>query len=189
MCSRPLVSDAAKEHKRLYDRARYLAKRDARRAARPPDPLLALPAVELAYIAGLIDGEGSVHTAVRRKSKTIDIHLSVGMTNAEAMEWLRQRLGVRASYLSRKPGYLRPQVIVRLSGNRLKLLCRLLQPYLIVKAQHARLACEFPTEARIAPGVFMPPAIAAERLRIRQELQRLNARTGRGSGVTPPPTF
>src|SRR5574340_772873 len=51
----------AKLRKRAYDRARYVRRRDAARALQAPDPITLLSDTEAAYLAGLIDGEGSLY--------------------------------------------------------------------------------------------------------------------------------
>jgi hypothetical protein len=54
--------------KKDYDRARYLRLKAERQARLPPEQIETLTSEERAYIAGLIDGEGSIFvTAVGPK--------------------------------------------------------------------------------------------------------------------------
>ena len=49
--------------KKEYDRARYLRLKAEREAQKPKDAIETLMPEERAYIAGLIDGEGSIYVA------------------------------------------------------------------------------------------------------------------------------
>ena len=105
---------------------------------------------ELAYIAGIIDGEGCILIS---RSVTIDEHYEIEVvnynlrlhivnTNLDVIEWLKNKLeeGVVSK---RKPKNCLQQYTYHLSGDRVALLCEKLLPYLIIKKEQAINAIEF----------------------------------------------
>lgn len=145
-----------------------------REVLRVPDPLLSLTETERAYMAGLIDGEGSISCLWHAKGKTCYPVLTVAMTDFGVIEWLGAKWHVAVSRMPRRgEGYL-PQVFVRISGHRVKLLCSLLLPYLHVKRRHAELIDDFPLDERKAPGVKLSAAIYQRRSELRAQVNALN---------------
>jgi hypothetical protein len=154
----------------------------ARDAAKEPDVISTLTPEERAYIAGLIDGEGSIYVAAvgPHRNKTAYPIVVLAMTHREVISWLCQRLASGAmqlhnqTNLRRHPHY-RPQYRFQLFGKRAKMLCESVLPYLRVKREQARLVTTFPVDARIAPGVKIErSAINAERYRLRDEINAKN---------------
>ena len=71
--------------------------------------------LEVAYIAGIFDGEGSVDYAQRMEKKketrpkaylTWRIRCEVSMTNKEVMEWIHKKVGIGSLNLNVKNIYL-----------------------------------------------------------------------------------
>ncbi len=102
---------------------------------------------DLAYIAGIIDGEGSIsiiHASPRRRNPGGEIYAQVGVTNTN--EWLIQWLhfnfggGVNMEKAGRNP--LSKQNIWRwnLSHQKARTFLVLILPYLRIKRQEAELA-------------------------------------------------
>jgi hypothetical protein len=167
-----------------YDRARYTRLKAARDATRPPDPIDTLSSEECAYLAGLIDGEGSIFVAAvgPHRSRTVYPIVCVAMTHRGVIEWLCSRLAAgtaqlhNSTNLRRHPDW-KPQYRFQVFGKRAQLLCRRILPYLRVKAEQARLVCEFPCDARIAPGVKIErSAINVVRYPLRDQINALNHR-------------
>jgi len=101
---------------------------------------------DLVYLAGLLDGEGSIvllHGRNGRRSgnPTFDLHVSVTNTHAPIMDWLTDRFGGKSYPGTRYP--LRRQVWhwVVIGLPAIQLLHRL-APYLKIKQQQAWLAQE-----------------------------------------------
>lgn len=166
--------------KAIYDRARYARKKAEREALRPPDPIETLTAEERAYLAGLIDGEGSIFVAAvgPQRHRSVYPMVVVAMTHLGVISWMAERL--QAGTVKRHGGKGRPshhkqQWRTGLFGKRAKLLCATLLPYLRVKSEQARLVSEFPADARIAPGVKIDHAeINTIRYRLRDQINALN---------------
>ena len=106
-----------------------------------------MPVAELAYAAGLIDGEGCIRIGKYTDHKTQELRyrgqLSIGMTSRAAVEWMRDRMGgnfyiYRTSYDKAKPAY---NWTMR-STEAAALLSAIL-PHLIIKREQALLLIEF----------------------------------------------
>lgn len=103
---------------------------------------------DLAYAAGLIDGEGTISVseyAVRadRRSPQFRWHVSVMLTDARPLVWLARTFGGTVhSYPPRKPGH-QGVSYWRLSNRRAAVFCELLLPYLQIKREQADLALAF----------------------------------------------
>jgi hypothetical protein len=166
--------------KQAYDRARYEEQKAKRLAEALPDPITLLTTEERAYLAGLIDGEGSIYCGAigSSRNKTCYPCIAIGMTDRPVIEWVASRWGCAVSYVlkrSKNPTWL-DQHFVRLSGKRAQLLCVTLLPYLRVKRRQAELVAVFPCEARIAPGEPIDPEINARRYALRDQINGMNFR-------------
>jgi hypothetical protein len=172
----PMFSDEEnKVRVKQQKHAEYIRRRDRRIAAKRPDPLLSLTERELAYIAGIVDGEGTVHISGSSGKKTCYPIVGIGMTHQGVIEWLADKWKVTIATLPRRNPRWLPQFVVRLSGKRAQLLCRLILPFLIVKRRQAELVIEFPMEARIAPGVKIANTeIFRQRLVFLEQINSLN---------------
>lgn len=165
---------------RVRSRASYWHSRKAVLDARGPDPITLLTAEERAYIAGIVDGEGTIYIAHNRK--TMYPMLSVAMTHRGVIEWLSAKIRTPViglnnhTALRRHPNW-RPQWIFRMQGRRAQLLCAVLRPYMRVKAEHADLVATYPIDARIAAGVKIESTdINRAREEIRLKIKKLNRR-------------
>ena len=136
-------------NKKNYDKNRYQQIRAERIAKLPPDPISLLKPTERAYIAGIIDGEGTIYA--RNERKTIYPTIAVHMTDKAVIAWLQGRIKAQTVWtINRKdkPRY-KTQYLFRICGKRAKLLCKSIYPFLIVKRKHAEIVLEWPIDARI----------------------------------------
>ena len=99
---------------------------------------------DLAWAAGFVDGEGSIATPVRtrvRNRRDYSLALYVGQVDPRPLLRLRSYFGgevrPRTSW-----GTGRPIFMWRISGTKAETALRALLPYLMVKAEQARLALE-----------------------------------------------
>ena len=168
--------------KQASDRERYRKLRAAQLAARPPDPISLIGDVDVAYIAGLVDGDGCIYvTAIGpERERSVYPSVVVAMTHRGVLEWLQQRLGAgtikRHNTTNRRRNpHWKEQFRVQLHGKRAQLLCKRILKHLIVKKEQARLVCEFPVDARVAPGVKIDRTVINEtRYRLRDQINALN---------------
>lgn len=146
------------------------------------DPIASFAETDCAYIAGLIDGEGSIyvmrHTG-RFGRQTYYPAVSIAMTHLGVLQWYAERLGLAVADVPRTPEGWRDQYSVRIHGKRAIALCRRLLPYLKVKREQANLLLDFPFEdrrGRSPSDRFLDPAIVAKRADLRDRVNALNAR-------------
>jgi hypothetical protein len=167
--------------KQLYDRARYARRRAEQLKYRAADPIESLTPEERAYLAGLIDGEGSIFVSAvgPHRKKTVYPIVCIGMTHRGVIEWLAARLRsgkvqIHNQTNLRRYGYMKPQYRFQLFGKRAKLLCAALLPYLRVKDRQAQLVSSFPIEGRVAPGVKLSEEMNQLRYELRDQINSLN---------------
>lgn len=169
----------ARAAKRAYDNARYRRRRAEVRALRLLDPITLISGLDRAYLAGLIDGEGSFYCGGigTHRNKTCYPIFAIGMTDEDVLTWMAGLFGCSISYVlkrTKNPKW-KDQYFVRLSGTRVQILCQILLPYLRVKRQQAELICRFPCDARKAPGFRIAGSeINTERYRLRDQINALN---------------
>ena len=130
--------------------------------------------LELAYLAGIVDGEGHITAGHYPKLGKFTPVFGVSSTTPILLEWLQERFGGRI--YARGPQANRPQdkpkFEWRLSQREMDAVLPEITPFLIVKARHALLMQEFrQTFHRKGP---VPKAIVAERQRLWLEIRTLN---------------
>jgi hypothetical protein len=100
----------------------------------------ALTETEKAYIAGIIDGEGSIVLGRRNTGckDTVYPHVSVGNTNEALLSWLRAKVGSGywTAYKGGKPGW-KPQTHWGVTSAKAYALLVEIRPYLILKGRQA----------------------------------------------------
>lgn len=142
----------------------------------------ALSELDCAYLAGLIDGEGSIcvlrHNG-RGGMKTFYPAISIAMTHRGVLDWVSGLFALSVSDVPRSPQGWRNQHSFRIHGKRAVALCRRLLPYLRVKREQAALVLAFPFEdrrGRPRNGRQLPAAIIQQRADLRDQVNALNVR-------------
>lgn len=99
-----------------------------------------------AYLAGIMDGEGSIGIYIVRNGSRYATHMlqiSVGMTEPQAVRLIADSYGVKTHINSRPHTNSKDRLVVTLrSDNALRLL-RDIEPYMLVKKEHARIGIAF----------------------------------------------
>ncbi len=101
---------------------------------------IVLTNMDAAYIAGLIDGEGSITIAESGQ----DFRLSLTITNTyrPVLEWVQERTG--GSLASRRNDKnRRPIHVLSINNKRVTQILRKIAPYMIIKRQQAQIALDF----------------------------------------------
>lgn len=174
--------------KKDYWAARYQREKALRQSEKGEDCLLSLTSTELAYIAGLIDGEGSFGVCkVKSPSRYVPV-MSISMTCGVTIGWLSTKFGTTCNTVKSTAiatGQCRTQYLTRINGKRLVLLCSMALPYFITRRAHAEQILRF-GETYIAQrgnGQRHPEWVFAERASIKLMLHHLN----RPHIYAPPP--
>lgn len=107
---------------------------------------------DLAYAAGIVDGEGCIvakRSAVKfRGFPAYSLSVIVGMADPEAVDWLKGTFGGYIYGYDQKGAGKRPMHRWMLSGLRCQYFLKLLLPYLKVKRDQAEVAIGFPARPR-----------------------------------------
>lgn len=133
---------------------------------------------DAAYIAGLIDGEGSIYVMrhTGKNGTTFYPAISISMTSRPVLDWLADLLCVSVSTVSRTPAKWRDQFMVRIHGKKAVALAARIGPFLKVKHEQALLIAEFPGDQRRAPGKLISADVQDRRSKMREIVNGLNSR-------------
>ncbi|OGR83977.1 MAG: hypothetical protein A2901_02465 [Elusimicrobia bacterium RIFCSPLOWO2_01_FULL_54_10] len=132
---------------------------------------------ERAYLAGLIDGEGTITLTRNSKSQHPQPQVSIANNNLRILKWVRSKMGM-GSLLTKMPKKATHNVAytwqVNRAGGSFKVL-RAVYPYLRVKKRQAAIILnEYP---RVTPrnGKYDPKTLA-QKFRLVRKIQSLNSR-------------
>lgn len=138
------------------------------------------PETDIAYAAGLIDGEGCF--SISRSQDTTRTRLEVCMTDRTAVEWLYERFGGVILERERQDGAWEDQITWRLNKREdIAVLTKALFPYLKTKRLPAILMLEFCKEFPLPPsGCKLPEETKEAMLRY---CEFMNVANARGAGA------
>jgi intein/homing endonuclease len=120
---------------------------DAEFNSPPPPPVLMhiqeyiLTETEKAYLAGLIDGEGTITLTISNKGQMPQPQLSISNTNLGVLEWVKQKLGC-GSIIKKNPRKPNHKVSYAWQINRagkVMFVLSEIKDYLIIKKSQALL--------------------------------------------------
>lgn len=137
---------------------------------------------ELAYLAGIVDGEGSFSLAPTRKSSHIYVcRLSVGNTNPLIIAWLRRYFGGNVASEHRQNPKHKPVWRWTASGSELTRITEAVLPFLVGKVEQARIILAY--RQTLAPAITgrrnvdcLTPEIKQARASFHAQLATLNRR-------------
>lgn len=94
---------------------------------------------ELAYAAGLFDGEGSISLVRHRDNRTHSPQVSIASTDHEVVYWFQKRFG--GSIVTKQPRMSNHSVSYdwRLTDRRALAFLELLRPYLVIERKIRRI--------------------------------------------------
>lgn len=135
---------------------------------------------DIVYLAGLIDGDGSIHISPRiirdgRQSRSYGMNLSIHCIEKSLIDWVFDVFGGVRCQLNKKPPR-RSLYGVQITGNRLTQLIELLLPYLKLKRPHAINMLEIrKTYDGIGGRKPVPPEVEEIRFRCLLKARELNS--------------
>lgn len=93
---------------------------------------------ELAYAAGLFDGEGSISLVRQKNNRSHSPQLSIASTDREVLDWLQERFG--GSIVTKQPRHANHLVSYdwRLTDRRALNFLKLIRPYLVIERKIQR---------------------------------------------------
>jgi hypothetical protein len=107
---------------------------------------------DLAYAAGIIDGEGSIYSHVNSTKGSVAIRISVSMTDYCVPEWLHDKYGGSLNYRTPSNPRHKPYCQWAISSRQAAALLELLIPYLKAKKEQALIALEINSLTRTRGG-------------------------------------
>lgn len=139
---------------------------------------------EIAYLAGLIDGEGCIyigHTKQGKYGNGYQWHSMLKITNCDEqlIIWLENIFGgskdSRYRWTSKKK-FTRPVYNWQATGPMLDYLLPLVKPYLIIKEKQCDVMIRYRLTSKNIGSKRLPPEINEQRLLLLSELRNLNSR-------------
>ena len=135
----------------------------------------------MAYVAGIVDGEGTVHImeawGARSLSPSHHVQVTITNTSTDLMEWLVSNLGGRIE-IRRDPGrpaHHKQPYSWRVHGMNAENLLRAIQPWVVIKAR--QVDCALRLRALIGvKGQRLTPELVAARQALKDEMHLLNRR-------------
>lgn len=103
---------------------------------------------EIAYLAGIIDGEGSFSIATAaQKHNSFGCHYiaqcNIINTNKDLMDWIIKKFGGHLYLRKKVKSFHKDNYALRIITKDLENIIKLTLPYLIVKRQHAEVVLKF----------------------------------------------
>lgn len=94
---------------------------------------------ELAYAAGLFDGEGSISLIRNRANRTHSPQVSIASTDYEVVDWFRERFG--GSIVTKQPRMSNHSISYdwRLTDRRALGFLEVIRPYLVIERKIRRI--------------------------------------------------
>lgn len=131
-----------------------------------------------AYLAGIIDGEGSIMAHHHKSSGAWMVIVTVANTDLRLIDWLDARW--HASVCRQRPGTggHKDCYAWTVTNRRVVPVLEAALPYLVLKREHAEIALRWSAECRNPGRRGYPPEIKADRERMMLRIRELN-RKGR----------
>lgn len=133
-----------------------------------------LSVAEIAYLAGLIDGEGTIGIYRQTGTKTYELKLLITNTSPALLQWLRPRFGGGVGkHKKEKPWHRETWQIVIAQGKAADLI-KLCRPFLVIKAAQADLGLRFMSEVSLRKGHRVTDEELEMRQRYADGMSKLN---------------
>lgn len=147
---------------------------------------------QLAYIAGIIDGEGTLSLvggqaisvdSYGRSYRSFQLTVRVGNTNKILIDWLQSKSGIGITRMISDRSYNQPKLknskrahYWQLSANEVRELLPKIVPFLVIKKRQAEIMIHWLSHLTGVRGRAMTDKIFNEKIEIVKEMKRLNKR-------------
>jgi len=105
---------------------------------------------QLAYIAGLFDGEGCVHIGGRRQNSSYNLEVSLSNTNRDVLFWIQSIFGGYIKEQKKAKEYHTQCYNWRIVSNQAVLFLESIYPYMRIKLNQADGAIAFQSLMRMS---------------------------------------
>lgn len=150
----------------IYDHARKMGlKHEYNPLLKIVDQIKPLSKQEKAYIAGFVDGEGTITFSVsssKRCKRSLTPVFQISNTNKEALLWTQNRIGGNiVTVKSKRPSDWKVKYILRTNATlHVRQILSMLLPYLIIKRKAAELLLEYCNQRAQGPSRLTEKLIA-----------------------------
>jgi hypothetical protein len=134
-----------------------------------------LKEVEKAYLAGIIDGEGTVTLTRQRKNEHPVPSVTVANNSLALLEWIRSLVGGTIIFKKRRKAHHSDSYAWSIRFDKALRLLAELQPYLIVKRPQTDLILLKYKSVTHRAGKYSPEMLEAK-MRLVAEIRKLNKR-------------
>ena len=135
---------------------------------------------DLAYCAGLLDGEGCLTISKRTQKNTFQMRVEIVNTNKEVLEWVKGMFGGSVIVRMRpgKYGNNKESFVWLADTRRAASFLRLIKPYVKIKRRQLEIALDFQRTIRheTGHGRFITPQQLAFRADCKMKMSALNKR-------------
>jgi hypothetical protein len=131
---------------------------------------------ERAYLAGLIDGEGSIFATFRESDQCTTVRVNICNTDARLIDWVAARWRGRQSVTDRVKYEQKPIHRWDADGSNAVEILRAALPYLVIKREQADLAFQLIATTHNHGRRGYPPEVKEHRLGLVRQLQAMNRR-------------
>ena len=140
--------------------------------------------VEVAYLAGIIDGEGCFYIGHIKQGKYGTCHqwhclIKITSCDKILIDWLREHFNGCSENRYRwtaKKAFYRPVYSWTLGGEALNHFLPLLQPFLVIKQEHCKVMIEIRKTFKNWGSRRLPENILKKRITLMKEMRKLNSR-------------
>lgn len=133
---------------------------------------------QLAYLAGIIDGEGSFYIGITNNGRKFHSRIYVVNTNEDVIKWLKETFGgLMYKRTSKKNPHWKTRYEWVLDKTAIDSVCQKMIPYLIIKKKHAGIMIDFRNSFIKGKRPVISEYILAFRRACYEEIKNLNHRT------------
>jgi hypothetical protein len=130
---------------------------------------------ERAYLAGIIDGEGTVTLSRHHKNEMSSPHVSVANNNRKMLEWIRSRVGGVITNKRKNKPHHHASYVWSVCFNRALVVLQEVSEFLIVKKPHAELILKEYKKATHRAGKYSE-SMLKKKERLVGKIRKLNYR-------------
>ena len=131
---------------------------------------------EWAYIAGIIDGEGTIALARVHPQEMPSPELSISNTNLEVLKWIQKRTGGRIQKKKAMKANHRDAYVLRLRRSHALRVLKIVIPFLLIKKQQAELLISHYLKLTPRNGRYSSE-ILKKKLLLVEHMKKLNKRS------------
>lgn len=129
---------------------------------------------DLAYLAGFIDGEGSI--AIFHSGKRYHLRFDIYNTNETVLVWIKEKFEGKIHRVGRAREGNKQEYVWAAGQQRAAIILTACLPYLLIKKRQAEIFIDYTKTSKGRAGMSIPIDMIAYRLDLTTQIQLLNKR-------------